>query len=127
MKQNDPVETVEQFISYINAGRVEDVLSFYEETATFVAEPGVVVSGKQAIGEAFSQLVAMNPTLTSTAHEIIQSEDIALYCTQWEMTFIDPDGKSMTQKGVSSDVLRRQGDGRWLIAIDNPFGPEIIK
>jgi ketosteroid isomerase-like protein len=27
---------------------------------------------------------------------------------------------------ASSDVLRRQADGRWLVAIDNPWGTGII-
>jgi ketosteroid isomerase-like protein len=29
--------------------------------------------------------------------------------------------------GVSSDVLRRQHDGRWLIAVDNPWGATILE
>jgi ketosteroid isomerase-like protein len=28
--------------------------------------------------------------------------------------------------GESSDVLRRQRDGRWLIALDNPWGADLL-
>jgi hypothetical protein len=28
--------------------------------------------------------------------------------------------------GESSDILRRQSDGRWLIAIDNPWGAQVL-
>ncbi len=28
--------------------------------------------------------------------------------------------------GESTDVLRRQPDGRWLIALDNPWGVQIL-
>jgi len=28
--------------------------------------------------------------------------------------------------GESSDILRRHKDGRWLIALDNPWGAQIL-
>jgi len=28
--------------------------------------------------------------------------------------------------GESSDILRQQRDGRWLIALDNPWGAKIL-
>ena len=28
--------------------------------------------------------------------------------------------------GRSSDILRRQPDGNWLIALDNPWGTDIV-
>jgi ketosteroid isomerase-like protein len=28
--------------------------------------------------------------------------------------------------GVTSDVLRRQADGRWLFVIDNPWGAGVL-
>lgn len=28
--------------------------------------------------------------------------------------------------GESSDILRRQADGRWLIALDNPWGAQVL-
>jgi len=28
--------------------------------------------------------------------------------------------------GESTDVLRRQEDGRWLIVLDNPWGAQIL-
>jgi ketosteroid isomerase-like protein len=40
-------------------------------------------------------------------------------------------GTSLEDKHVemtdfSSDVLRRQNDGQWLIAVDNPLGTSIV-
>jgi ketosteroid isomerase-like protein len=29
--------------------------------------------------------------------------------------------------GDSSDLLRRQQDGRWLIAVDNPWGAQLLE
>jgi hypothetical protein len=36
------------------------------------------------------------------------------------------DRNTLYSTGVSSDVLRRQPDGRWLIAIDNPWGAQVL-
>ena len=37
-----------------------------------------------------------------------------------------PNGMTVEMAGKSSDVLRRQPDGTWLIAVDNPWGTEVL-
>ena len=37
-----------------------------------------------------------------------------------------PDGNTINFGGVSTDVLRRQQDGSWLMVIDNPMGTAIV-
>jgi ketosteroid isomerase-like protein len=39
---------------------------------------------------------------------------------------MDPRGESVVLGGESTDVLRRQPDGRWLIAIDDPWGARVL-
>ena len=51
---------------------------------------------------------------------------MALFCSKWSLTGTGPDGKPMQLGGLSSDILRRQADGTWLIAIDNPWGTAIL-
>ena len=36
------------------------------------------------------------------------------------------DGSEVNLTGQTSDVVRRQADGTWLLVIDNPFGCEGI-
>jgi ketosteroid isomerase-like protein len=55
---------------------------------------------------------------------IIQSEDLALMPGKWTLTAWGADGRALKRTGVATDVARRQPDGVWLIAIDNPYGVE---
>jgi ketosteroid isomerase-like protein len=45
---------------------------------------------------------------------------------EWTLSGTGQDGKPVTMGGLSADVLRRQPDGRWLIAVDNPWGTAIL-
>lgn len=44
----------------------------------------------------------------------------------WTLTGAGPDGKPVQMSGMSSDILRRQSDGKWLIIVDNPWGTAIL-
>ena len=41
---------------------------------------------------------------------------------QWQLGMTGPDGKPVELAGRSVEVVRREPDGRWLFAIDEPFG-----
>lgn len=41
---------------------------------------------------------------------------------KWELSRTTPDGQHSQMTGQSIEVVRRQPDGRWLYAIDLPFG-----
>ena len=53
--------------------------------------------------------------------------DVALYVARWRLRGTDPSGAPVVLGGESTDVLRRQPDGRWLIALDNPWGPALLQ
>ena len=52
----------------------------------------------------------------------IGTKDIAILYSRWTVSGTGPDGTPVTLGGVTSDVVRRQSDGHWLFAIDNPLG-----
>jgi len=56
----------------------------------------------------------------------VEAGDIALYCSRWVLIGTSPEGKPVEMTGISSDVLLRQNDGQWLIAVDNPWGTSIV-
>ena len=58
---------------------------------------------------------------------LVVADDIALYVGRWTLQGADPAGQPVSMGGESSDVLRRQPDGRWLIALDNPWGAAILQ
>ena len=125
-KLTGPASTVESLMNSLNQGDVESAVDLYDSDAVFFPEPGRQVNGRQAIRHALSELVALKPSLSSSVHCVVETDTTALYCSHWTMTGTAPDGTPITLTGRSSDVLRLLSNGSWLIAIDNPFGPEIL-
>jgi len=121
----NPVDTVRNLIEAINKGEIETALSFYEPGAAFVVQPGKIVHGKDAIRAAIEGFVSLKPSLKGEAPQLVEVGDIALYCSKWTLVGTSLDSKRVEMNGVSSDVLRRQTDGRWLVAVDNPWGTSI--
>lgn len=126
MKTLSPNDAVIQFVDAMHKGDLDAALRLYETGASLVVQPGTVVTGTLALREALSGLIALKPTFTAETYKVIEAGDIALYCSKWSMHGTDPAGNPVHMSGRSSDVLRRQSDGNWLIALDNPFGPNIL-
>ena len=101
-------------------------MSLYEAQPSMVVEPGRIVEGQAAVREALLGFLALKPTLTPEKKKIIVANDLALSVTKWSLKGIDPDGLPLRIEGTTSDVLRKQPDGRWLFAIDNPWGTDIL-
>lgn len=126
MSMSSPADTVTRLINAVNQGDLETIATCYEPEATLIVQPGQVATGIQEIRAAFAEFIAAKTIITSETHKIIQSGDVALFTSKWNAAGSAPDGSPMNMGGTSSDVLRRQANGRWLIAIDNPFGAAIL-
>lgn len=126
MPGQSPVETVNALVKALNRGDVDAAVAQYEPGASLVVQPGVVATGTIALREALAGFAALKPAITTEAYKVIEAGDIALYCSRWRLRGTDPAGNAVQMGGRSSDVLRRQPDGKWLIALDNPFGPDIV-
>ena len=126
MKTRSPLDAVAQLVNAMNNGDLETALTFYEPGASLVVKPGVVATGTVALREALAGFVALKPTLTTESQQVMEAGDVALYCSRWSLRGTDPAGNPVHMGGRSSDVLRRQRDGNWLIALDNPWGTDIV-
>lgn len=122
-----PAETVSDLMMAINRGDLEAAMRLYEPDAVIVAQPGSIARGKDAVRAAIAGFIALKPALKGHAHEVVEAGNTALYCARWSLVGTAPDGKRVEMSGMSSDVLRRQPDGRWLVAVDNPWGTSIVK
>jgi uncharacterized protein (TIGR02246 family) len=109
------------YVDAFNSGNVEAVLRLYDLDATFVPEPGRVLEGLKAIGEALQQFQSVGKMSAKTRY-CINSDGVALASASWQIKGTGPDGKSIEVEGTSAEVLRRQNEGHWLFAIDHPFG-----
>lgn len=121
-----PIDTVNQLVEAINGADLDRAVAAYEGNAVLVVQPGRIVRGITQIREALAGFVALKAVLRSEAQQLIEADDVALYIGRWSLSGIDPAGNAVAMGGESSDILRRRQDGRWLIALDNPWGAQIL-
>ncbi len=121
-----PLDTVNHLVRAINAGDLATAVELYEAEAILIAQPGQVARGRVQVREALAGFVAMQATLTSEAQHVLEAGDLALYLARWSLRGTDPAGAQVSLRGESTDILRRQADGRWLIAIDDPWGTQLL-
>jgi uncharacterized protein (TIGR02246 family) len=110
----------------MNRGDIDAAVSSYEPRAVLVPQPGRVAEGTTALRAALNGFLALKPTLTLEQIEVVAADDLALSIARWTLVGTGPDGEPMQMEGTTSDVLRRQADGRWLFVIDNPWGAGIL-
>jgi uncharacterized protein (TIGR02246 family) len=124
MAATEPGQVIDHFAKYFNSGDLESLLrDLYEEDAILIPEPGpATAAGKAAIREVLNAFLAMNGSLQVLATTAVVHGDIALTHTRWRLEF--PDGEPM--ESVTAEVVRRQPDGTWKYAIDNPWGGAVL-
>ena len=113
----------ELFVERFNEQDAEGLIELYEQNAV-ILPPGApqVVSGHLAIREVLDGILALKAKMENTIVRVIERHDIAILYSRWTVSGMGPDGTPVTLGGVTSDVVRRQSDGHWLFAIDNPLG-----
>lgn len=124
---NTPEALLTHFSQAMNRGDIETVLSLYEDEACLVPQPHrPAVQGKAAIREALHPFIALKARIEIQRTTSVQAGDVALLRSAWRLTGIGPDGISVDMSHDSTDVMRRQPNGQWKIAIDHPFGADPV-
>ena len=122
MPATSPEELHERWVDGVNRGDLDDLTPLYEPDAAFVVRPGEIVAGLAAVREATAGLLALRPRAALEPLVAVRTGDLALLISRWRLTGTSPDGAPVEIGGQTSDVARRQGDGTWRFAIDNPWG-----
>lgn len=122
MPETTPADTVAALVRAINLGDLDAAVALYRADAIFVAQQGTTLVGREAIREALAAMLATAPKLATHSQQVLLCADHALYHAEWSMTVTAPDGSRFSQTGHSCDLICRAADGRWRIAIDNPWG-----
>jgi uncharacterized protein (TIGR02246 family) len=122
MPARKPQEANTLVVQAINDGDMEAALALYEPDASFVPEPGQVVTGREAIRQVLDGFMALKPALTIEVPTVVQSGDITLLYSEWSLTGTDADGGPLTMSGKGREVVRRQPNGDWLFVVDDPNG-----
>ncbi len=125
MPAQTPEQCDELFGRYLNARDVDNLVALYEERATLIAsEDGTAACGTAAIREAFRELFAAIPEakITMNVVRILRSsDDLAVLHNDWSLLGKAADGSALAMKHKAVEVVRRQPDGAWRFAVDDPF------
>ncbi len=122
MPARAPEDVSGLLVELFNAGDLDGIAALYEPEALMVAEPGRVVNGRAEIREAYQGFLAVKGRLAITPRQVlVMGTDIALASNNWQINGANPDGSPMSVGGRSAEILRRQSDGTWLYAVDDPF------
>jgi uncharacterized protein (TIGR02246 family) len=122
MPARAPEDVSGLLVEVFNAGDLDGIAALYEPEALMVAEPGRVVSGRAQIREAYEGFLAGKGQVTITPRQVlVLGTDVALVSNNWQITGANPDGTPTSVSGRSAEILRRQPDGSWLYAVDDPF------
>ncbi|HBC58069.1 MAG TPA: DUF4440 domain-containing protein [Gammaproteobacteria bacterium] len=116
--------------SAINRKDFDAVSKFYTQDATLVMRPGLLVSGRHHIREAHRRISDyFNGSLDVSQGEmlIIEAGDIALVIAE---TFVKSPGKPDSEYPAERNAIYvyvKDDQGKWLCAIDNSYGVELLQ
>jgi ketosteroid isomerase-like protein len=105
-----------------NAGDLEALLSVYEPNAAYVIKPGRVTGSPAELRAALQHVIALGGRLSVNPRTFTRSDDLVLVLGTFTLSGRRPDGTPLDRTSRFADVLRRQPDGSWRIAVDNPYG-----
>lgn len=124
MEATEPEQVIDHFCKLFNSGDLDGLINnLYEDDAVFIPTPvDAPVSGKAAVAEVLKHFLATGGTLSVLATTTLKKGDIALTHTRWRLDIPDADA----MESVTAEIVRRQPDGTWKYAIDNPWGGSVL-
>ncbi len=123
MKAKTAKQVHELFVERFNAKNVDGIIELYEPNAVILPpNASEVVSGHAAIREVLEGILALDGKMNNEIVKVIEQQDIAILYSRWTVCGTGSGGDEVIMGGTTSDVVRRQTDGSWLFAIDNPLG-----
>lgn len=114
-----PEELSDLFMRYLGAGDVDGLVSLYEPRALFGSAPGAPVAGTDAIRMALGGLIESGSQITLTPRRVQILDDVAVLSHTASVRSRGSDTEAV--EVVTTEVARRQHDGRWLYLFDDPF------
>ena len=122
MTARTPEDCDRLFAEHVNAGDLGALLALYEPGCALVKSDGNVVAGHAAIREVMARLIAMRPTMRTEVTKVVRTGDaLAIVYNDWSLTAKAADGATIERTGRALEVVRKQPDGTWRFAIDDPF------
>jgi uncharacterized protein (TIGR02246 family) len=117
-----PEDCERAFAACVKARDLEGLVALYEPQAQYVRRNGTVVIGQTAIRELLQNLTNVATEIDMNVITVVALNGIALLYNDWTAKTVSEDGQVRESSGKAVEVVRRQPDGRWQFAIDDPFG-----
>jgi ketosteroid isomerase-like protein len=96
-------------------------VAYFEENGSMLGPNAPIVSGKEAIAKNLSQffaIPAVKLTWLADKADVARSGELGYTSGTYQMTFSDPTGKTVSDKGKYVTVWKKQKDGSWKVALD---------
>jgi ketosteroid isomerase-like protein len=126
MPYSTPALLFDAVVRSRNEGDIATYLACYERDATIVLQPGTVASGEAGLRAFFTFYLSLKPVFTVVRREFLEGSEVTLHLSQWTLTGTDASGQAIAWAGRTTDVLRKQSDGSWLVSLDNPWGTSLL-
>jgi ketosteroid isomerase-like protein len=122
MIANSPEHAVELLDRAFAQGDLDAVLSFYEDVAVVITEPGKAARGTEELRSFFAWAMQSGSRAEQLRTQVIEADGVALFLSRWTLHNKDVTARTF----IATTVFRKQPDGGWKALIDNPFGPLIL-
>jgi uncharacterized protein (TIGR02246 family) len=123
--EHDPADIYPALLKAFNAGDIDAIVACYEPRACFVLKSGDIVRGTVELRKMFRATLSYKPDLALNVSKIIPAgDDLALVLVKWTSRTVSSSGEAKVWAGTATDIARRQPDGTWKLALDNPYGIE---
>jgi ketosteroid isomerase-like protein len=126
MIANSPGHAVELLDHAFAQGDLEAVLSFYEDAAVVITEPGKAARGTAELRSFFAWAMQSGSRAEQLRTQVIEADGVALFLSRWTLHSQGVGAEVTAQTFIATTVFRKQPDGGWKALIDNPFGPLIL-
>jgi ketosteroid isomerase-like protein len=126
MIATSPEHAVELLDQAFNEGDLRAVLSFYEEAAVVITEPGKSARGTEELRSFFARVMQSGSSAKQIRTQVIEADGVALFLSRWTLNLKGANPGVAPQTFTATTVFRKQPDGGWKALIDNSFGPLIL-
>jgi len=116
-----PDECDRLFAACVNSGDLDGLIALYEPSARYVQRNGTVLCGHEEIRRVLASVTGAPATLDIHIVRMVEADGIAVVYNDWSL-LMTTDGTTVQRAGKAIEVVRRNADGHWLFAIDEPFG-----
>lgn len=101
--------------------QVDAWMAFYADDAVALPPNDKAASGKENIRKPVAGLLGLpelSITWQPTKAEVARSGDLAYLYGVYELSFKDPGGKTISDRGKNVEIWKKQSDGSWKCIVD---------